>query len=148
MHDWSDKSVDWTGINDAAQFIRDYLVRWGRVNVRDYKEKFGTVRVYCDLGWYSFLGVTHPGYCHYGPYPKWLAWLDIYYGSLLGRCTNWAVVPYHKWLYRRAYRAAIRRWPHLAREILAGCDWSDLLRREFESIHWGLLDEDYDASSR
>lgn len=128
MHHWGDENVDWTGLSDAAAYIARTLVRRGRVNVRDYKEKWGTVRVYCGLGWYSLLSFTHPGYHHYGPYPDWLARLDIYYGHWFGKLCNWAVVPYHKWLYRATYRAAVAKWPHLRKEVLAGADWPELLK--------------------
>lgn len=147
MHNWGDENVDWEGINNAAQFIARNLVRWGRMGVRDYKEKFGTVRVYVGMGWYSLLSFTHPGYCHYGPYPDWLAKFDIWYGHWLGRLTNWVVMPYHQWLYRQVYRAAIRRWPHLRKEILAGCDWHEILAREIEVTDWGPHETEEDANA-
>lgn len=50
MHSWGDKGVDWKGINQAAEYIGVNLARWGFVRVVQYKEKFGTVRVYCYLG--------------------------------------------------------------------------------------------------
>ncbi len=126
MHLWGDETVDWAGISAAARFIGTNLVRWGRINVRDYKEKYGTVRVYCDLGWYQFHSITHPSYC-YSQYPKWLWSLDCRYGWRLIRPLNWIAVPYHKWLYRRVYRLAVRRWPHLTAEILACADYHELL---------------------
>ena len=48
FHHWGDKGVDWAGINDAAEYIGTSLERWG-VCVHQYKEKFGTIRVYCDV---------------------------------------------------------------------------------------------------
>lgn len=99
MHSWGDKGVDWDAINDAAIFIGVNLRRWGLVTVFDVKEKWGTVRVYCSFG---LLG-------------------------LAGRMFNWFLVPYQKWMYRQLYRAAIKKWPHIRREILEGADWSELL---------------------
>ncbi len=131
MHDWSEKDFDWAGINDAARFIAKNLLRWGRVNVRDYKEKWGCVRVYCSLGWAQLHSVTHPRYV-YGQYPQWLWHWDVYHGSrIIPWLCNWAVVPYHKWLYRRVYKAAITKWPHLACEILHAADYHELL----EGLH-------------
>jgi hypothetical protein len=132
MHDWSDRNVDWKGISDAARYIAEYLVRWGRVGVRDYKEKYGTVRVYCSLGWYQFHSITHPR-AAYSRYPPWLWRLDCRYGWRIFRPVNWLVIPFHKWLYRRAYRNAVRKWPHLREEILRAADFDELLR--------GLRDE-------
>lgn len=48
MHSWDDRSVDWKGLNEAAFFIGRRLEEAG-VFVSDAKEKWGTVRVYCDL---------------------------------------------------------------------------------------------------
>jgi len=103
-------------------------VRWGRINVRDYKEKWGTVRVYCNFGWYQIHSITHPRYC-YSQYPKWLWKLDCRYGHHVTSLLNWIVVPYHKWLYQLFYRRAIRKWPHLRLEILSGADYSKLLEK-------------------
>jgi hypothetical protein len=38
MHNWGDDGVDWNGINDAANFIGNSLLFWGRINVSQYKE--------------------------------------------------------------------------------------------------------------
>lgn len=120
MHDWSDKSVDWAGISAAAEYIGIGLRRWGRVGVMTYKEKFGTVRVYCSLGWSSLHCMTHPGWAYYR-YPFWLASLPLAW-------LNWGVIPYHAWLYRRYYRKAVQKWPHLRLEILSAADYPELLK--------------------
>jgi hypothetical protein len=127
MHSWGDDTVDWKGINDAARFIARYLIRYGRVSVLGCKEKYGTVRVYCVLGWHQIHSITHPGYA-YNQYPDWLWRIDCVYGNRLIALVNWAVVPYHRWLYRRAYKAAIKRWPHLKQEILSDADYDHLLK--------------------
>ena len=126
MHYWGDEGVDWKGISDAARYIGQGLRKWGRIGT-SYKEKFGTVRVYCGFGWYQFHCITHPGY-HYNQYPKWLWELDCTYGWRIMRPLSWAVKPYHRWLYRRYYLAAVRKWPHLWKEILSGADYPELLR--------------------
>lgn len=128
MHDWSDEGVDWKGINDAAEYIGTFLVRWGRVPVRSWKEKYGTVRVYLSLGWHQFHSITHPRYV-YGQYPKWLWSLDCRYGSrILAPLNRLLVVRYHAWLYRLAYKRAVAQWPHLAKEICWAADFWELLR--------------------
>jgi len=137
MHSWGDENVDWNGISNAAEYIARRLRRLGRVGVRDYKEKYGTVRVYCSLGWYSLHSITHPGYV-YSQYPQWLWKLDCHYGRYITRPLNWLVIPYHKWLYLDTYRRAVRKWPHLRREILSACDWPELLSSlGFHSIRTG-----------
>jgi len=127
MWTWGDERVDWAGINDAARYISDYLVKYGRINVRDYKEKYGTVRIYCSLGWSQFHSITHPRHC-YARYPKWLWSLDCRVGSKVIQPLNRIVIRYHAWLYRRAYKNAIQKWPHLKCEILHAADFHELLK--------------------
>ena len=125
MHMWGDKGVDWGGIDDAASYIGDGLRKWGRVSVSQYKEKYGTVRVYCSLGLWDWHQLTHPGYA-FNQWPKWL-WPFNFRGVWLIRLLNKAIYPFHCWLYRRYYEEAVRRWPHLKEEILCCADWDELL---------------------
>jgi len=125
-HYWDD--VDWKGITAAGRFIGDNLRRYGRVSVFQVKEKFGEVVVACSLGVSSLLQLTHPGYCYYKPYPKWLMRLDIYVISPMLSPLNYMVMPYHKWLYRYVYKLSLRKWPHLKCEILGGAEWPCYLR--------------------
>ena len=127
MHTWGEKDFDWKGLNEAIHYIADGLVFWGRVNIWDYKEKFGTARISCSLGWHQLLSITHPR-SHWNRYPKWLWNLDCRYGTrLIPFLFNWVIVPYHKWLYRKLYQNAVRKWPHLREEILCCADYDELL---------------------
>ena len=65
----------------------------------------------------------YPGYIYY-QYPKWVRKLDY---LIPIHWLNILVVPFHQWLYIRAYGNALRRWPHLRSEILQGADWNELL---------------------
>ena len=131
MHCYGDKNVDWEGIDESAQYIGENLKKWGRVNVRQWKEKFGTVRVYCSLGWKNLLNITHPGYVHYRPYPKWLMTFDIFYLSrIIPFLFNWFIVPYHKWLYRKLYFDMVKKYSHLKEEILCMADYDELLKEK------------------
>lgn len=117
MHCWGDNNVDWSGISDCAIYIQDYLHKWGRMWVYA-KEKYGRVDVSLQTGWHQLHNITHPGYV-YSRYPKWLWNLDCKYISHVI-----ALIPgvhmYHMWLVRRVYRNALKKWPHLREEILAG----------------------------
>jgi len=130
MHVWGDSGVDWEGINKCAEYIGLNLRKWGRVGVRDYKEKYGTVRVYCSLGWRSLFSITHPGWVSYkvAGYPKWLMAFDIYVLSRIIPYLNYIIVPYHKWLYRKLYKNCVKKYPHLREEILACADFDELLK--------------------
>jgi len=126
MHYWGDKDFDWEGLDKAINFINTNLVRWGRINVRQAKEKFGTARIYCFLGWYQFHSITHPRAC-FNRYPKWLWDWDCAVGSKIVTLFNWVVVSYHKWLYRTVYQMACRKYPHLVEEICCMADYVELL---------------------
>lgn len=145
MHKWGDEGIDWKGISNAAYFIGDFLKKWGRVHVTDMKEKFGTCRVYTTFGWHCLLNITHPGWCHYRPYPRWLMSLDIHHLSRVIPYLNLRLIaPYQKWLYRLAYKRALKKWPHLELEILCGADYQELLKglsSKFDNL--GDEDEPY-----
>ena len=125
MHKWGDKNVDWKAIHAAAEYIGTSLSKYGRMST-DYKEKWGTVRVSVIFGWDQIHCITHPGY-HYSQYPMQLWHLDCNYGPYITRVLNVAAVPYQKFLYRLFYTRAVRRWPHISREIVYGADHWELI---------------------
>jgi hypothetical protein len=131
MHNWSDTKIDWKGIEDAARYIGLNLRRWGRVPVRDYKEKWGTARVYCSFGWYSIHDITHPGYAWIRYKRNGLMWHLNYARWISPAFTilNMVIRPYQQWLYTYFYGRALRKWPHLRLEILSGADYSELLTK-------------------
>jgi len=128
MHQWGDESVDWNGIDTSAAFIGIGLRKWGRVDVMQYKEKFGTVRVYCRMGITGFHQLIWPGYV-YNQFPyKWMWTADIYFPNIFWRVVNrWVAFPFHRWLYRRFYRMAVAKRPHLRKEILCAADYPEYL---------------------
>jgi hypothetical protein len=125
MHDWGEEDFDWEGLNDAINIIVHEFKKW-RIGVRQSKEKFGTARIYCTLGWYQLHNITHPGHC-YSRYPKWLWKLDIYVLSKIVPWLNLIVIPIHKIVYRNAYKKACNKYPHLLVEICCCADYSELL---------------------
>jgi hypothetical protein len=127
MHMWGDEDFDWKGLDQAIRFIDTNLVRWGRISVRQSKEKYGTARIYCSLGWHQFHSITHPRSV-FNRYPRWLWDLDCKYGSKIVRFLFGWVVNYHCWLYRKVYSLAVKKWPHLKEEILCCADYDELLK--------------------
>lgn len=125
MHDWSDENVDWEGINDAAAYIGHWLIHWARMPVSNYKEKFGTVRVYCHFGWHGVYAIWRP---HYAWYPKWWPMtLDFWLADTWAfRLLNKAVVVLQQKAYVWRYKKAVEKWPHLREEILSAADWGEL----------------------
>lgn len=115
-------------LGHAAAYIGKILARYGRIRVAQTKVKFGSIRVYMSFGWDSLLTLTHPRWSHYGPYPEWLKNFDIMYISKALPWTNPVVIPYQRWIYRLAYKAALKRWPNLQDEIIDSADYSELLQ--------------------
>lgn len=126
MHIWREENFDWDGLNKATDYIDSYLRKF-RVNVNQAKEKFGTCRIYCFFGWYCLLNITHPGNYSYRKYPKWLIIMDIYIFSKVIPLFNFIILPIHKWVYRRAYLNATKKYPHLITEICCSADYKELL---------------------
>ena len=125
MHYYGE-DFDWEGLDKAINFIHNRFRRW-RIPVRQSKEKFGTCRIYCSLGWYCLLNITHPGYVSYYKYPKWLVHLDIYYLPKIVKLLNFIVLPIHKYIYRDTYYKAVKMFPHLENEICCMADYVELL---------------------
>lgn len=127
MHSWGDVGVDWSGINDAAWYIAKNLRRYGRIGVRDWKEKFGTVRVYCSIGFDCFHSLVWPG--HVWIHKWWPYKLDLWlsYKLRLLYPINYIVIPYQKWVYGQVYKRAVQKWPHLRDEIVSMADFGEIL---------------------
>ena len=143
MHNWGDGFEYFNDVGEAAYYIGNFLRKWGRVGVRDTKEKYGTVRVYLSLGWRQLHCITHPGHC-FSRYPDWLWHLDCLYLSKAVRLLNCIVGPYHIWLYNKAYQNAIKKWPHIKEEILVMADFPELIdgNDEIMAAHWQHTDKD------
>ena len=126
MHNWGDEDVDWTGIEDAAWFIGKNISRWGRIQVSQTKEKYGTVRVYCTLGFSCFHCIIWPRHCWIHQW--WPYRLDLHLSQVIEPVVNFVLVPWQRFVYRLVYRLAIRKYPHLKAEILDCADFSEELR--------------------
>lgn len=126
-HYWRDESFDWRGLSKACGFIGENLRKWGRVDVTQWKEKYGECRVYCRIGISMFHQIIWPGYC-YNQYPYKFLWvLDCKYFRFISPVINLIAIPYHKWLYRKLYAKAVKDYPHLHDEILDAADFDELL---------------------
>lgn len=113
-------------VHEAALWVGKELLRL-RIPVRDMKEKWGEVRVYCGFGYWSFHELVYPGYA-FNQFPSWLLWLDIHFLSPLIQHLYWIIEPLHRWWYRRTYKKALEKFPDLRHNLLIGADWPELLR--------------------
>lgn len=122
MHSYGDEDFDaWDDLDDAASYIGNLCRKWGRIQVWQYKEKFGTVRVYCSINCQSLHDLIFPGYCLvHKPYGFWV--FPIF------RPFHMLVFKYQKFIYRLAYKNAVRKWPCIRKEILCCADFPEYLK--------------------
>ena len=109
-------------LDRIASKIGDFCVRWGRIQVTQTKEKYGTVRVYCSFGIGTLYNVIRPGYHWIGKEWYWRLSYKIKLHHL-----HWIVVPYQIIVYRFAYKKAVEKYPELKEEILSCADWPEYL---------------------
>ena len=120
MHEWGDGFPYFKEVAEASEEMGDFCAKWGRIAVTQTKEKYGTCRVYCSFGWYQLGQVFFPRY-HWCKGPK-ILW-KIY----IPKWINKIFIPYQIWIYRLAYKKAIKKYPMIKKEILCGADWSEYL---------------------
>ncbi len=129
MHFWGDKDFSdeqFNQVGDAAEYIGSNLLKWFRIGVRQRKEKYGTVRVYCSLGFSSLYSLWRP---HYVWIPKWWPYsLDLNISRYLMPLVNFIALPIQQIGYRYIYKQAVKKWPHLKNEILCCADFSEYLK--------------------
>lgn len=120
-HTWGSWPDEWfSQVGQAADEIGEFCRRWGRIQVNQSKEKYGSVRVYCHFGLYNLNCVFYPGY-HYIQEPRRLmniripAWISTVF------------FPYQKFIYRLAYKRALKKYPMIHNEILCCADYDEFL---------------------
>jgi hypothetical protein len=114
-------------LDRIANEIGEPLRKWYRIHISQCKEKFGTVRVYCSFGWYLLHDVIYPGH-HFNRFPPWLQAVDY---RLLGPIVHQLsriTMPIQIAAYRRAYKLAVKKYPHYRTAILAHADWPEYLK--------------------
>lgn len=116
-------------IDDIAWQIGTFCSKWGRIQIRQTKEKFGSVRVYCSMGLTSIYQLIYP--CQiYLKYPALFIrdWDYCLTNSVLRFFWfHHLFFKYQCFIYRIAYKRAIRKYPHLKSEILQNADYAELL---------------------
>ena len=131
MHNWGDGFPYFAEVEEAALEIGQFCKRYGRISVTQTKEKYGIARVYCHFGYHSLHGLLYPGWCFKRSfYPQWLWTFDIYYISKLLRFKPIGSIIYkwQKFIYRLAYKRALKKYPMIREEILDGADFTEFLK--------------------
>lgn len=133
MHHWGDDFAYFSDVEDAAEYIREFCVKWARLGGQS-KEKYGTARFYANFGVYNLHSLTHPGWANYAWYPKWLIKFDIYYAPIMFKYSgiNWLFSKWQPYIYYVAYKKALHKWPHIQAEILDGADYPELLKEHYK----------------
>lgn len=112
----------------VAKEIGDYLRFWYRMDVRQTKAKWDTVRVYCDFGIYDLHSLIYPGYVftqksfHKNPLKFINKYTRFFFTMFSGIVTDIQALG-----YARAYRKACKKYPELDKHILEGADHRDYL---------------------
>lgn len=123
-----DKNVNITTdryVDNAAANIQLFCNKWGRLGGQA-KEKYNTVRFYAIFGWLSLHTLVYPGYV-YIKFPKWLRWLDDNLITQLLNPFERLFIKWQEFVYRKAYKRAIDKYPHIRYNIINSADRSDLL---------------------
>lgn len=110
------------GKETIAEYIVLYLKTKGRINAKlvpgGYKYTLGISSIF-QLIW--------PGRKSY-PVPKFLANLDKKISRIFRtRCIHRAIEYYQFYIYKRAYRAAVKKYKNMKKEILASSPHSEVL---------------------
>jgi len=116
---------DYKSLNEAMNCLYFYCVRIGRIGGQ-LKEKYDSIRFYAEFGPLSLHNLIYPG-DHYRQFGPRLYKLDerlevvFKYTGL-----NMLFVLWQKFWYRAGYRIALRRYPHIRREIASSADYPEL----------------------
>ena len=115
----------------AAYYIGTQLKRLGRIHVTQTKEKYLTARVYCSFNVEGTYGLVYPGEVYVRADRFHRAWAYKFDNS---RVVQWTIEllknpiwAYQAWVYKMVYARAIKRWPGIAKNILSGADYPELL---------------------
>jgi hypothetical protein len=136
MHNWGGNFKYFADVGSAADEIGEFCKKWARINVLQTKEKYGTARVYCSFtGFPNIHNIIWPSYYYiqwraFSWFGKVMEFVDtkivdniIYYSGI-----NYIFVPYQKFIYRLAYKRAMKKYPHIKAEIKHGANWDELLK--------------------
>jgi len=140
MHQWGDVDSQGRDICErvaiSAEYVGEFISKWGRFSCVQSKEKFGTARVYCYPGWDSLYSLIWPR--RMWIYKWWPYGMDLSIFRILSPIITFISWPYRKWIYRLAYKRAVYKDPDLMVEIMFTADFDELL----EGIH-GYKHSDY-----
>lgn len=122
-------------IDNAAYEIGQFCRRWGKIQVTQTKEKYGTARVYCHFGISTIHDLIWTGHSYnrweqkLGKFGKVCFLIDwnIIYRIIKFTRANYLISRYQAFIYRLAYKRAMKKYPHIKGAIKHGADFHELL---------------------
>jgi len=140
-HFWGD-DFDFASVEQAAHEIGIFCIKWGRIPVRQTKEKYGTVRVYNSFGIENLYWFIRPNYCFYRA-PIWVRKLDDATFGRLFELLRPLIVKYQIYIYNKAYQNAVNKYPHLREEIVVNADFPEFINdnEDIMQRNWTQYDE-------
>lgn len=122
-HFWGDNFEYFEDVAEAADFIASYCRRWGRFSCYG-KEKYGVVRLeYVYMGSTSFHSLLFPGKL-YIDIPMWLYMVDSRFSMYVTQpLFGGLLYKYQLFILKRAYKLAVKKWPHIKDEIMEEYGW-------------------------
>lgn len=120
-HEWGDEDFDWKALDQAINYVVGFCRRWAFIPVHG-KEKYGTMRLEGLWLGFSIVQLIWTGYM-FKPQkcPQWLWSLDLklsYRYPVYHYLINWWFIPYQKWIFNLAHKRAVKKWPHIEKEIM------------------------------
>ena len=144
-HDWSDKTFDWKGLNEAINIVHDYSLKYGRLGIH-CKEKWGNAQITPCFFDGSLHSLLYPGYVYCQYMSKWyglgnlLWWCDIYLFPKISKYTglHYLIYSWQKKVYNWAFQKALKGREHIRDEILCDIDCHELVdgATEVHNRYW------------
>jgi hypothetical protein len=133
MHSWGDENFDWKALDLALDELYKWGVVWGRVGGQ-IKEKWGCARYYANFSDGTLHSLLYPGSYRIQS-PMWfydnidykiIRPIIIYTGLIK------VIHSYQRYFYRLAYKKAIKKYPHIKKEILTDCQYPEFVKEAKE----------------
>ncbi len=123
-HDWSEKDFDWNSLNEAGYLI-ERICAISRLGI-NWKEKYGTLRIYPNFFTGSLHELQYPGYvyCQYKFLRDQRWYLDIYFWPTVFKYTGmtWLIRKVQELTYTLAFYIAMKKYPNIKEEICVNAE--------------------------
>jgi len=141
-HEWGSEFKYFEDVENVASEIGDYCCKWGRIPVRQTKEKYGTVRVYSGWGIENLFWFVKPNYCFY----QWSQKIRSFDNAIFGiffMLLRKPIFAWQRFIYNKAYQMAVKKYPHIREEILTDADWPEYIdgNDDIMEQNWRILDD-------